>query len=381
MFTRQLTRPQTSILLLGPRGTGKSTWIEQNFPEATYYDLLNSGEALRLSKAPQSLFQELETKPRNSWIVIDEVQKVPSLLEEVHRLLEKRKLKFVLCGSSARKLKRGGANLLAGRARSVEMFPLVSAEVDHKIDFNRVCQYGMLPTAYTERDPASYLRTYVETYLQEEVRAEALTRDIGGFGRFLEIAARQNGQITNVSNISRDALVARQTVQGYFEILQDTLLGYWLDAWKLKRSTKQVAHPKFYFFDPGVARALSERLPYSPTPEELGPLFETFILNEVRAYLSYSGKRYPLFFWSSPDRVEVDLFLETQKGFVAIEIKSTARWDKRFNKGLHRIREEMGKNQVKAIGITSGEREALIDGVEILPFGIFLKRLWAGEIC
>jgi predicted AAA+ superfamily ATPase len=380
MFTRKLIPPKTSILLLGPRGTGKSTWIEQTFPKATFYDLLNSGEVLRLSKEPQRLFQELETKPANSWVVIDEVQKVPSLLEEVHRLIEKRKLKFVLCGSSARKLKRGGVNLLAGRARSIEMFPLVSAEVNYQIDFNQTCRYGMLPVAYTENDPQSYLRTYVESYLQEEIRAEALTRDIGGFGRFLEIAARQNGQVTNVSNISRDAQVARQTVQGYFEILEDTLLGYWLEAWKLKRSTKQVAHPKFYFFDQGIVRALSERLPYSPTPEELGTLFETFILNEVRAYLSYSGKRYPIFFWSSHDQVEVDLFLETQQGFVALEIKSSIRWDKKYNKGLHRIREEIGKKRLKTYGIYPGEREALIDEVEVLPFRVFLKRLWGGDI-
>ncbi|MBI3540957.1 MAG: ATP-binding protein [Deltaproteobacteria bacterium] len=380
MFTRLLPKPKSSVLLLGPRGTGKSTWIQQNFSEAPLYDLLNTGESLRLSREPQQLFQELETLKPGTWVVIDEVQKVPALLDEVHRLIEKKSLKFVLCGSSARKLKRGAANLLAGRALSLSMFPLVSAEVNEPITFDRACRYGMLPTAYTSSDPESYLRTYAETYLQEEIKSEALTRNIGSFGRFLEIAARQNGQVTNASNISRDAMVVRQTVQGFFDILCDTLIGFWLPAWKLKRATKQVAHPKFYFFDAGVARSLSGRLPYPPTAEELGPLFETFLMNEVRAYLSYSNLHYPLFFWSSHDQVEVDLFCETRKGYVAIEIKSAKRWDSQYNKGLYRIAEEMGAKKVRCVGVHPGERNARVEGIEILTLTNFLKALWNGEI-
>lgn len=380
MYTRPLLKPETSILLLGPRGTGKSTWIQQNFPDAIRYDLLDSGEALRLSKEPQRLYQELKSKPIGTWVVLDEVQKVPALLDEVHRLIEGQRLRFVLCGSSARKLRRGGANLLAGRANSAEMFPLVSSEVNYRIDFERACRFGMLPLAYEATDPLPYLRSYVQTYLQEEVRAEALTRDIGGFGRFLEIAARQNASVTNVSSIARDAMVARQTVQGYFEILEDTLIGYWLNPWKLKRSTKQIASPKFYFFDAGVQRALSERLPYPPLPEELGPLFETFLMNEIRAYLSYSGKRYPIYFWSSPDKVEVDLLCETQRGFVAVEFKAATRWDKKFNKGLHRIRGELRKKGVRTLGVHPGERAALVDEVEVMPWLEFLRELWRGEL-
>lgn len=379
MFQRHLPKPSSSILLLGPRGTGKTTWIEQNYPGVLNYDLLNTGEALRLSKEPQKLFQELTALEPGSWIVIDEIQKVPALLDEVHRLMEKRSLKFILCGSSARKLKRSGVNLLAGRARSVEMFALVSPEVGYNVELEKACRYGMLPASFTDPDPQSFLRSYTETYLQEEIRAEALTRDIGGFARFLEIAARQNGQVTNTSNISRDALVARQTVQGFFEILCDTLIGYWLNAWKLKRSTKQVAHPKFYFFDSGVACALSGRLPYPPSHEELGHLFETWIINEVRAYLSYSKLHYPLFFWSSHDGVEVDLFCETQKGFVAIEIKSASRWDSKFNKGLRRIKEELG-SKVRCLGVYAGDRAALIEDIKILPFVEFLKGLWSGDL-
>ncbi len=380
MFTRILKPPKTSILLLGPRGTGKSTWIRQHFPQARLYDLLDTSESLRLSKAPSLLYQELQHLPPNTWVVIDEVQMVPNLLHEVQRLMETRRLRFILSGSSARKLKRGGTNLLAGRARMAQFFPLVSREVDFRMPFPKVLETGTLPVAFTTDDPPSYLRAYASTYLNEEIKAEALARNFGSFARFLEVAARQNGQVTNVTGISRDAQVARQTVEGYFEILQDTLIGYWLPTWKLKRATKQIAHPKFYFFDAGIARALSGRLPYPAAPEEHGALLETFILNELRAYMEYSGKHYPLFFWSSPNRVEVDIFFETDKGYVAIECKASNRWESRFSKGLHRIQEEIGRTKVKCLGVFLGAREITINDVRILPALTFLKQLWADQI-
>lgn len=326
------------------------------------------------------MFHELSHLKEGSWVVIDEVQKVPALLDEVHRLIEDKRLRFILSGSSARKLKRGGADLLAGRAVLKQMFPLVSHEVDYNIEISNALQFGMLPMSYTSSDPKSYLKTYVEVYLQEEIRSEALTRNIGSFGRFLEVAARQNGQVTNVTGISRDAHVARQTVQGYFDILVDTLMGYWLTPWKLKRATKQVAHPKFYFFDAGVARALSGRLPYPPTDEECGPLFETFILGEIRAYLSYSKLDYPIHFWSSHDGVEVDLLLETRDGYVAVELKSSPTWQRRFNKGLNRIHHELDPSKVRCYGVYSGEREAGFNHVRIIPFLTFLRELWSGEL-
>ena len=380
MFARLLNTPNDSVLLLGPRGTGKSTWIKQRFPNVPLYDLLNSNESLRLSKDPSILFRELSILKEGQWAVIDEVQKVPALLDEVHRLIEDRHIKFVLSGSSARKLKRGSANLLAGRALLIHMYPLVSAEVDYGIKIPDVLQFGMLPMAFAGDDPVSYLRTYAEVYLQEEIKGEALTRNIGHFGRFLEVAARQNGQVTNVSNISRDAQVSRQTVQGYFDILNDTLIGFWLTPWKLKRATKQVAHPKFYFFDSGVARALSGRLPYPPTDEELGPLLETFMLSEVKAFLAYSGKNYPVHFWRTHDGVEVDLFCETQNGYVAIELKASQRWDNQYNKGLNRIGAELGEGKVSRYGVYLGEREASFGGIRVLPLLGFLKAIWAGEI-
>ena len=380
MYARLLARPVDSCFLFGPRGTGKSTWIHQHFGGAKIYDLLSTREAVRLRREPEALFREVQADPAADWIVIDEIQKVPELLDEVHRLIETRRLRFILSGSSARKLRRGGSNLLAGRAIVEHMFPLCSAEVGFELDIGRALVHGMLPLAITGSDAASFLAAYADTYLQEEIRAEALTRNVGGFSRFLEIAARQNGQLTNLSAISRDAAVTRSTVQNYFDILIDTLVGFWLTPWKLKRATKQVAHPKFYLFDCGVARALSGRLPYTPSPEEQGPLLETLLIGELRAYLSYSKVRYPLHFWRSYDGVEVDLLCETNAGFVAVEVKAATRWEHRFNRGLLRIRDELGRDRVTCVGVYRGERPALWGDVQVLPVLDFLRRLWDGAV-
>ena len=380
MFARLLRRPRSSCFLFGPRGTGKSTWIGRHFADARLYDLLNTTEALRLAREPGALFREAAGLAAGDWVVLDEVQRVPDLLNEVHRLIETRGLRFVLSGSSARKLRRGGANLLAGRALVHHLFPLVAAERSFRVDVDAALRHGALPLAVTGEDPAAYLSAYAETYLQEEIRAEALTRNVGGFSRFLEIAARQNGQVTNAAAISRDAAVSRSTVQNYFEILIDTLVGAWLPAWKLKRATKQAAHPKFYLFDCGVARALSGRIAYPPSPEERGALLETLLLGEVRAYLGYRELRYPLHYWRTHDGAEVDLLCETAAGFVAVEIKASARWERRYHRGLNRLRGELGAGRVTCYGVYEGARAAAWGGVQVLPVMEFLQRLWAGGV-
>ena len=380
MYARSLPTPTRSVFLFGPRGTGKTTWIRDRFPTAAAYDLLDTREALRLSKNPDVLFRELAALTTGAWAAIDEVQKVPELLNEVHRLIEARGLRFVLSGSSARKLRRRGVNLLAGRAITTTLFPLVSAELDFELDVERALSYGTLPTALVDDHPLDYLRTYAETYLVQEVQAEALTRNLGAFARFLEIAARQNAQATNATSIARDAGIDRRTVQNHFAILTDTLIGYWLPAWKLKSATKQVRQSKFYFFDGGVVRALSGRLPYPPTLEERGPLLETLILNEIRAFLSYTGRHYRPHYWRSYDDAEVDVLCETAAGFVAIEIKAATRWDRRFNRGLHRVRQHLDPHPTTCFGIYLGQRAALWDEVRILPVLDFLKRLWDGDV-
>jgi predicted AAA+ superfamily ATPase len=260
------------------------------------------------------------------------------------------------------------------------MFPFVTAELGDDVSISEMLGNGSLPMAVVGDDPISYLITYAETYLQEEIRAEALTRNIGHFSRFLEIAARQNGQVTNIAGIARDAAVSRQTVQNYFSVLVDTLIGYWIEPWKLERRTKQVQHPKFYFFDPGVVRALSGRIAYPMSHEERGPLLETLLLKEIRCFLSYAKRPYRIHFWRNYDGVEVDFLCETSAGFIAAELKASERWDKRFNRGLHRMRAELGRRLIKCYGVYLGDRTALWDDVQILPVQEFLKQLWGGEL-
>jgi uncharacterized protein len=380
MYARQLQPPAGSFFLFGPRGTGKSTWIRQHFPRARCYDLLNTTESLRLAREPRLLYREVESLPTGEWVVIDEIQKVPALLDEVHGLIENKGLRFVLSGSSARKLRRGASNLLAGRATVEALFPLVSVETGWSAMGASPLEYGTLPLAIDGNDPVGFLSAYALTYLHEEIRAEALTRNIGDFSRFLEIAARQNGQVTNVAGLARDAGVSRPTVQNYFGILEDTLLGFWLRPWKLKSPTRQVAHPKFYLFDAGVTRALSGRLPYPPAPEETGPLMETWILNEVRAYLAYRKRHYPVHYWRTHDGSEVDLFLETRDGFLAAEIKSTSRWDARYNRSLHSLKNFLGEKPLRRFGVYLGERAAVWDGIQVMPAREFLDQLWQDEI-
>lgn len=380
MYARLLKNPTRSAFLFGPRGTRKSTWIQQRFPEAPLYNLLDSGEALRLAAEPQALYRELADRPSGSWAVLDEVQKAPALFNEVHRLIEEKGLRFILSGSSARKLRRGGVNLLAGRAITTNLFPLTSAELSSDFNIEHVLRFGTLPLVIDTETAQDYLRSYVETYLMQEVQAEALTRNVGTFARFLEVAARQNAQTTNATRIARDTGVHRRTVESHFEILVDTLLGHWLPAWRLKSSNRQLQRSKFYFFDCGVARALTRRLPYPPTNEELGPQIETLILNELRAYLAYSKLGYLPHYWRSYDGAEVDILLETARGFVAIEVKAAWRWEKRFNRSLRRVAEDLGRSKTACFGVYTGEGAALWDDVRVLPLADFLQRVWEGEV-
>jgi predicted AAA+ superfamily ATPase len=294
--------------------------------------------------------------------------------------MTKKRLRFVLSGSSARKLRRGGANLLAGRAEMRHMFPLVSAEGGADRDLDDLLAHGMLPLAVTGGRPGPFLRAYCDVYLKEEVQAEALVRQIGPFHRFLEVAARMNGQTVNVAGIARDAAIARQTATEFFQILVDTLLASWLPAWKLKRAVKQVAHPKFYLFDSGVARQLAGVGHLHIHPEERGFLLETYLLHELRAYLHYNDLDYPVAYWRTHAGVEVDFVVETPDGLVAIEVKSGSRWDSRFSAGLRALQELQPKSKIKAFGVYAGPRAMAMDDVRVLPWRRFLDELWGGRI-
>ncbi len=381
MLPRELSPPDDSFFLFGARSTGKTTWISQHFADAAaHYDLLRNDVSPRLSRDPGVLSNECSALPTGAWIVLDEVQRVPPLLDEVQHLMTTRQQRFVLSGSSARKLKRGGANLLAGRAELCHLYPLVSAEIGVERELDEILAYGLMPLAVTGKRPKAFLRSYCQVYLREEIQSEALVRNIGAFQRFLEVAARVNAQTVNVTGVARDAGVARQTVQDYFDILIDTLLGFRLPAWKLKRGVKQVALSKFYFFDCGVVRELAGTSHLQLHPEERGFLFETFILHEIRAYLHYRGLEYPLSYWRTHNDREVDFVIDTPAGLLAIECKSSARWDSRFNAGLLKLQEFIPDRRVRKLGVYSGPNALTNSGVYVLPWREFLAKLWSGEL-
>jgi len=379
MVTRLLPPPTDSFFLLGPRATGKTTWIRQNFPDAPLYDLLRSDDLLRLSGDPSILRRECEILPNKSWIVIDEVQRAPRLLDEVQWLMTAKKQRFVLSGSSARKLRRGGANLLAGRAEVRRLLPFTMKELAFARDLDDALAYGMLPLAVERDKPRAFLKAYCETYIREEVGAEALVRQIGPFVRFLDVAARMNAQVVNVSSTARDAAVARPTVVDYFQILVDTLLADWVEAWRPKPGVRQHVHPKLYLFDTGVARQLAGRATGPVRPEDRGFLLETLLFHELRAHIEYADLGFVIRYWRSHDGAEVDFVVETGSGPVLIEVKSSARWEAKFGAGIARFRAEYPGVR-EAFGVYCGTRSLRQDGLLVLPWKSFLQELASGAI-
>ena len=322
-----------STFLLGPRGTGKSTLIRQALPNAVVYDLLDADVFASLVKRPKLL--EEQTSP-DQIVAIDEIQKLPSLLDEVHRLIEKRRQRFLLTGSSARKLRRGSANLLAGRAWHSSLFPLQAKEIPD-FDLLTYLNTGGLPFIYGSDHASEELRTYTNLYLREEVQAEALTRNIAGFARFLDAAAFSNGQELNYEGIASDSGVKARTVHNYVEILVDTLLAYTLEPFRRTQKRKAITRQKLYFFDVGVVGQLCRRSYIRERSELFGLAFEHFIINEVRAHLGYERIDLPMQYWRSTSQFEVDLIIGTD---LAVEIKASALVTDKHLKGLRALREE-----------------------------------------
>jgi predicted AAA+ superfamily ATPase len=383
MYTRQLPLPARSFLLLGPRGTGKTTWLREQLAHALWYNLLLDRELLRLTRQPAIFRQEVQALPRGSWVVVDEVQKLPALLNEIHDLIARApgRWKFALTGSSARRLRRNDVNLLAGRVISRQMLPLTVSELGTANSIDDLLCHGMLPMVRSARGTAAridLLEAYAETYLTQEIRAEALVRSLDSFVRFLEVAALANGQVTNVAGIARDAAVARPTVQGYFDVLSDTLIGSWLPAWRPRARIKEVSHPKFYLFDPGVVRALAHRLREPLESAERGFLLETLVLHELRAQIAYASCGGELTYYRTASGSEVDFIWSRGGRSVGVEVKAAARWRPEHSRALTEL---LSNGTIaRGFGVYLGER-ALVDGaIHVLPVHDFLRELVRGRI-
>ena len=361
-----------SLFLFGPRATGKSTLLKTTFPEAKWFDLLDAQTFGRLLRKPGLLAEETQA---HELIVIDEIQKLPALLDEVHRLIASRNQRFILTGSSARKLKRGAANLLAGRARLSHLFPLTSPEIP-EFSLETYLNTGGLPLIYGDNEAALDLRAYVDLYLREEVQAEALTRNAAGFGHLLDALALSNGQEINAQSLGSDVGLQARTVLNYIEILEDTLLGFRVPAFRETKKRKATSHARFYFFDVGVTNALCGRGKLTPKTELFGNALEHFILLEARAYLSYFNKIDELTFWRTNTGFEVDMVLGKE---VAIEVKGTDLISDKHLKGLRAFKEENIVKRYLCVSLDSAPRKTE-DGIEILPVQLFLKKLWAGEL-
>ena len=373
--------PGQSVFLWGPRKTGKSTWIRQQLHDHVLIDLLASETYYDYSTRPQLLRERaeiwLQSKP--SWIVLDEVQRIPALLNEVHWLIENRGARFLLTGSSARKLRRGQANLLGGRAWRREMRPLCLAELgEHDWSLESLVFSGLLPAHFLAKKPQEHLRAYVSDYLKEEIAAEALTRNLPAFGEFLRVSALSNGELLNLENLAREVAVSARAIANYFDILQDTLIGERLPAWTRSPNRRLIKTDKFYFFDVGVANFLARRKPRAGTPE-FGKSLEHLVWMELRAFQAYREPDLAMAFWRSASGFEVDFLLGERQ--LAIEVKS-GRVHETDLKGLSAFSDDA---PVQSRIIVCLEKEAKIlndrhGPVTCLPLAQFVERLWAGEL-
>ena len=364
-----------SLFLWGARQTGKSTLLKTLFPKARYYDLLNANLFRSLSRNPSVLREQLMLLPSGSIVIIDEVQKVPELLDEVHWLIQNRGLHFILCGSSARKLRRSGANLLGGRALSNTLFPLVSAEIQD-FDLQRALNYGTIPPHYLAKNPTRRLQAYIDDYIQQEIVAESVLRNLSAFTRFLEVAALSDTEIVNYTNIATECGVSAKTVKEYFAILEETLFGFMLPAYTHTVKRRVIQSPKFYYFDVGIPNYLLDRVPLKSDTADFGHAFEHFIMQELRAYLGYHHSRKRLSYWRTSTGIEVDCIIGDAE--VAIEFKSSTEVRNAQLKGLRAFAKE--HPSVKCYLVSRETFPRLVDGIEIWPIRDFLSKLWNGEI-
>lgn len=368
---------EDSMFLWGSRQTGKSTLLKTLFPNAKMYDLLKTDVRMQLQLRPALLREECEMLDEGDLVIIDEVQKVPSLLDEVHWLIENKGLRFILSGSSARKLRRSGANLLGGRALRRTLFPLVSAEIP---DFNltKALNNGMLPRHYLSPDPSRRIQSYIGDYLQQEIVEEAIVRQLDAFTRFLQVAAISNSEIINYTNIAQDCGISAKTVKEYFSILEETMLGFYLPAFTRTVKRRLIQSPKFYFFDVAIPIHMLHHSPLQPGTDLYGHAIEHLVVQEIRAFVSYKYNDVKkIWYWRTLDnKYEVDLVIGDAE--VAIEIKASNNISSKDTKGLRIFGEEHPEAKLFLISMENAPRKQ--DGVEFWNIEVFLRRLWKGQI-
>ena len=380
--------PDRSFFLFGPRGVGKTTWLRDVLPEASFFDLLDSTLYLELSRNPGTLEAMAGNLREDSWVVIDEIQKIPDLLDEVHRLIETKGWRFALCGSSARKLRRGGINLLGGRAITRNLDAFSYKELGDAFDAEFSLEWGFLPYVQLDRENApDILNSYVNTYIKEEIKEEGIVRSLPPFLRFLSIAGQLNGQLVNGQNIAREAAVPRSSVDVYFSILEDTLLGHFLPAYRPNAKVREQTHPKFYWFDPGVARAAAGLL-FDPVDRLWkGTALENMIFHELRVYNLTQNKNRQISFYRTGSGVEIDFVIETLRQqassnahIVCLEVKMAKRWDRRWERPMRSLSKSDRIHVDKMIGIYTGNRAYHFDGIDVLPVEHFLNLLHEGGV-
>lgn len=374
----QLPSPGTETFFLwGPRQTGKTTLLRSTYPDAVYIDLLKAEEYRRYLNNPEYLRQELLSRDETPFVIIDELQKLPVLLDEVHWLHENSNIHFALCGSSARKVKRGHANLLGGRAIRYELFGFVSSELASDFNLNRLLNNGYLPRIFLSGQPRRLLNAYVANYLKEEIAAEGLVRNLPAFSNFLNLSSLSDCETVNFSTIARDCGVSSQTVKEYFQILEDTLLGRWLPSFR-KRPKRRVAHaPKFYFSDVGIVNILAKRGTVQPGSELFGKAFENWCFHELNAYNIYSEAYAELSFWRLASGMEVDFVVNDME--IAIEAKSSEKISDNHLKGLRSLRVDHPAVKRRIVVCNDQKMRVTEDGIEVVPAHLFTTMLWEGE--
>jgi predicted AAA+ superfamily ATPase len=374
IIDRFFQAPKASFFLFCPRGTGKSTFVHQHFKNAIYVDLLDPERVRLFSAMPERLKELIDAQPESGFIVIDEVQRVPGLLSVVHSLIETKKgWTFVLTGSSARKLKRTGVDLLGGRALLYTMHPFMAGELGRHFNFDKALLHGLLPVVVASENPMEVLRSYAALYLREEVQMEGLVRNIGNFSRFLEAISFSHASVLNMSNVARECEVERKVVEGYVKILEDILLGWRLPVFSKRAKRELVVHPKFYLFDTGVFRSLRPKGPLDRVEEIEGQALEGLVAQHLRAWAAYSKGQRELFYWRTRSGVEVDFIVYGPEGLWALEVKNARKIHTADLRGLRSFKEEYPDS--KALFLYRGKERLVKEGILCLPCVEFLKEL------